>query len=78
MFCYLHSYQGTVSSFLVTRLVGVVVKASASVAEDPGFDSRGFFRVESYLKTGTPVATLPGTWPYSISAGTGSPGFTRL
>ena len=32
-------------------LVGLVVKASASRAEDPGFDSRlrrDFFRVESY------------------------------
>ena len=33
------------------RLVGQVVKASASRAEDPGFESRlrrDFFRVESY------------------------------
>ena len=33
------------------RLVGLVVKASASRAEDPGFDSRlrrDFFGVESY------------------------------
>ena len=33
------------------RLVDLVVKASASRAEDPGFESclrRGFFRVESY------------------------------
>ena len=33
------------------RLVGLVVKASASRAEDPGFEShlrRDFFRVESY------------------------------
>ena len=33
------------------RLVGLVVKASASRADDPGFESRfatGFLRVESY------------------------------
>ena len=33
------------------RLVGLVVKASASTAEDPGFESRlrrDFFGVESY------------------------------
>ena len=36
---------------LVNRLVGLVVKASASRAEDPGFESRwgrDFFGVESY------------------------------
>ena len=35
----------------IYRLVGVVVKASASRAEDPGFESRlrrDFFGVESY------------------------------
>ena len=37
--------------FVVDRLVGLVVKASASRAEDPGFESRlrrDFFVVESY------------------------------
>ena len=36
---------------LCDRLVGLVVKASASRAEDPGFESlmrRDFFGVESY------------------------------
>ena len=36
---------------LLDRLVGLVVKASASRAEDPGFESRlrrDFFGVESY------------------------------
>ena len=46
------------------RLVGLVVKVSTSRAADPRFDSRflrgDFFRVESYLGLGTPVATLPG------------------
>ena len=45
-------------------------KASASRAEDPGFDSRlrrGDFSGLSHtsdLKTGTPLATLPDTWRY--------------
>ena len=47
------------------RLVGLVVKASASRAEDPGFESclrRDFSGLShtSDLKIGTPVATLPG------------------
>ena len=48
------------------RLIGLVVKASASRAEDLGFESRlrrDFSRSShpSDLKIGTPVATLPGT-----------------
>ena len=72
------------------RLVGLVVKASASGAEDPVFESRlrrGFFFLgggggrmshTSDLKTGTPVATLPGSWCYRVSAGTGRPGVSIL
>ena len=47
------------------RFVGLVVKASASGAEDPGFESRllrdfsGSIHT-SDLTTGTPVASLPG------------------
>ena len=57
-------------------LVGLVVKAYASRAEDPGFESRlpGIFRgqvITSDLKIGTPVATLPGVWRYGVSAGIG-------
>ena len=32
----------------------------------------------SDLKTGTPVATLPGTWHYRVSAGTGRPSVSIL
>ena len=32
----------------------------------------------SDLKIGTPVATLPGTWRYRVSAGTGWPGVSIL
>ena len=48
-------------------LVGLVVKASASRVDDPGFESslcRDFSRSShtSDLKIGTPVAALPGAW----------------
>ena len=65
-----HTAQHNTASLFVPgqthRLVGLVVKASASRAEGPGFEShlrRDFFGVESYQwlqKIGTPVATLPG------------------
>ena len=64
------------------RLVGLVVKASASRAEDLGFESclcRDFLGVvTSDLKIGTPVATLPGAWRYRVSAETGRPGVSIL
>ena len=65
------------------RLVGLVVKASASGAEDPGFESRlrRDFSGSSHtsdLNIGTPVATLPGAWRYRVSAGTGRPGVSIL
>ena len=61
------------------RLAGLVVKASASGAEDPVFEShlRRDFSGPSHtsdLKLGTPVATLPGAWSCRVSAGTGRPG----
>ena len=72
-----------VRSSCQNRLFGLVVKASASRAEDPGLESRlrrNFFGVESYhrLKNGTPVATLPGAWCYMVSDGTGWPGVSIL
>ena len=65
------------------RLVGQVVKAFVSRAEDPGFEShfRRDFSGSSHtndLKIGTPVATLPGAWRYRVSAGTGRPGASIL
>ena len=65
------------------RLAGLVVKASASGAEDRGFESRlqrDFSRSShaSDLKIGTPVATLPGAWQCRISAGTGWLGVSIL
>ena len=56
-----------------------MVKASASRVEDPGFESRlrQDFSGSSHtsdLKIGTLVATLPGTWHYRVSTGTGQQG----
>ena len=60
-----------------------MVKASASRAEDPGFESRlrRDFSGSSHtsdLNIGTPVATLPGAWRYRVSTGTGRPGVSIL
>ena len=72
-----------VSLCFVYRLVGLVVKASASRAEDLGFKSRlrRDFSGSSHtsdLKIGTPVATLLGAWRYRVSTGTGRPGVSIL
>ena len=60
-----------------------MVKVSDSGAEDLGFESRlrRDFSVSSHtsdIKTGTPVATLPGAWHYKVSAGTDRPGVSVL
>ena len=66
------------------RLVGVVVRASVSRAEDPGFDSRlrrGDFSWSSHtseLQMSTPMAILTGAWRERVSAGTGWPGVSIL
>ena len=49
---------------MALRLAGLVVKASASGVEDPGFESSH----SSSLKIGTPVAALPGARRYRVSA----------
>ena len=58
-------------------------KASASRAEDAGFESRlrRIFSGSSHtsdFNIGTPVATLPGAWRYRVSAGTGRPDVSIL
>ena len=65
------------------HLIGLVVKASASRAQDPGFESRlgwdfSGWSHTSDLTIGTPLATLTGAWHYTISAGTGWPGVSIL
>ena len=65
------------------RLAGLVVKASASRAEDLRSESRlrRDFSGSSHtsdLKIGTPVAALSGAWRYRVGAGTGWPGVSIL
>ena len=64
-------------------LVGSAVKASALRTEDLGFKSclRRDFSGSSQTtnsKIGTPVAILPGTWHYRVSAGAGQPSVSTL
>ena len=73
----------TANSVSSHRVVGLVVKASASRAEDLGFESRlgRDFSESSHTsdsKTGTPVVTLPGAWRYRVSIGTGRPDVSIL
>ena len=71
-------YTSTV--YRMDCLVGLMLKTSASRAADLGFSSRflhGDFVGLSHigdLEIGTSVATLPGTWLYRVSVGTGWPG----
>ena len=74
---------GLTISSQTDRLVGLVVKKSASRTEDPEFESR--LRLDfsglshtSDLKIGTPVATLLSAWCCRVSAGTGQPGVSIL
>ena len=65
------------------RFSGLVVKASASRAEDPRFESglRRIFPGSSHtsdFKIGTPVAALPDAGRYRVSAGTDRPGVSIL
>ena len=61
-----------------------MVKASASRAEDPGFDSRlmrGDFSGSCHasdLNICTRVAAVSGAWRFGVSAGTGWPGVSIL
>ena len=66
-------------TFLPThRLVGLVVKASASRAEDPGDRIFSGSSHTNDLKIGTPVVSLLGAWCYRVSAGTGWPSVSIL
>ena len=67
----------------ITAISHPWVKASASGAEGPEFDSRlrRDFSGSSHtsdFKIGTPVAILPGAWQYRVNAGTGRPGVSIL
>ena len=68
---------------LADSLVGLVVRASASTAEDPGFKSRlrrdflGSSHTSDF-NIGTTVATLPDAWRYRVSARTAWAGISIL
>ena len=59
-------------------LIGVTVKVSASRPEDLWVEFHLYWDFSgsshsSDFKISTAVATLPGTWRYKVSAGTGGP-----
>ena len=65
------------------RLVGLVVRRPPREWKIPGSIPAcdGIFSGSSHaidLKIDTPVATLPGTWRYRVSTGTGRPGISIL
>ena len=87
-FCDLKNNEMTTKLLIIRaiclhRLAGLVVKASASGAQEPGFESRlrrdifGSSHTSDF-KIGTSVTTLPGDWHYRVSAGTGRPGVSVL
>ena len=65
------------------HLVGLVVRRPPRGRKVPGSNPAcaGIFSGSSHtcdLKIGTPVATLPGSWRYRVSSGTGRPGVSIL
>ena len=73
------NYQKSLKVRQSYRLVGLVVKASVTGAEDPGFELDFFGSSNTRdFKIGTPVATLPGAWHYMVSSGTGRPGVSIM
>ena len=81
MVCVLSQYdQWSVST---DRLVGLVERRPRRERRIPGSNPAcaGIFSGSSHtsdLKTGTPVAILPGAWRYRVGAGTGRPGVSIL
>ena len=72
-------------SVLFLVVGGLVVKAPASRAEDPGFGSRlrfwdfpGSCHTSDFKKNGTSVVSLQGARSDRVSAGTGWPGVSIL
>ena len=66
-----------ISTLMTGLLVGLAVKAPASKAADPGFDSR-LCHEDFSGSRGTPVVTLPGAWRCRVSFGTGWLGVSIL
>ena len=79
-----HTVQRKLGVRLANSLVGLVAKASASRAADPGSIpacAMHLFSGSSHtsdLKIGNPGAALPGAWRCKVSAGTGRPGVSML
>ena len=69
---------------MINHPVGLVVKASASRVADLGLiPTNGLDHfigrvIPVISEIGTPVATLPCTWCYRVSAGTGYPSVSIL
>ena len=64
---------------IIDRLIGLVVGRPPRERSNPA--CAGIFFGSSHtsdFKIGTQVATLPGTWHYRVSAGTGWPGVSIL
>ena len=73
----------TISSLRHNRLDGQMVRRPPRERKVPGSNPAcaRIFSGSSHtsdLKIGTPVATLPGTWRYRVSTGTGRPGVSIL
>ena len=81
VFCLLFPVPG--GSLLPNRLVDLVVRRPPRERKIPGSNPAGggIFSGSSHtsdIKIGTPVATLPGAWRYTVSTGTGRPGVSIL
>ena len=81
--CFSFQKNYTFSGSPCRRLVGLVVRRPPRERKVPGSNPTcaGIFSGSSHtsdLNIGTPVATLPGTWRYRVSAGTGRPGVSIL
>ena len=68
---------------LADLLVGLVIRHPPQELKIPGLNPAcaGIFSGSNHtsdLKISTPVATLPGTWHYRVSTGTGQPGVSIL
>ena len=75
--------ESVFSLSLSHRLVGLVVRRPPQERKILGSNPAwtGIFSGSSHtsdLKIGTPVVTLPGTWRYRVSTGTGQPGVSIL
>ena len=74
---------GSLYLFMTNRLVGLMVRRPPRERKIPGLNPAcaGIFSGSSHtsdLNIGTPVATLPGAWRYSVSTDTARPDVSIL